>query len=197
MRGTHTHLSTRQRHGEDVHEHDLWPASRAASEPPRRRGSVRESGGGPVRNWADRVARLAGALKALGVGKGDRVAVLSLNQDRYVELYLGVAWAGAVIVPLNIRWSAPRERGRRCATVGPSCSWSTRHSRRLGAELAQTIGSIRLVYADDAPDRSCRTAPRITRPSWPPLRRSRTPRRPKRISPAYSTRAERPADRKA
>ena len=46
------------------------------------------------RTWielADRVARLAGALKALGVGRGDRVAVLSLNQDRYVELYLGVA----------------------------------------------------------------------------------------------------------
>ncbi len=55
---------------------------------------------------ADRVARLAGALQALGIGKGDRVAVLSLNQDRYIELYLGVAWAGAVIVPLNIRWSA-------------------------------------------------------------------------------------------
>jgi acyl-CoA synthetase (AMP-forming)/AMP-acid ligase II len=46
------------------------------------------------RSWAevaDRVARLAGALKHLGVGKGDRVAVLMLNQDRYLELYLGTA----------------------------------------------------------------------------------------------------------
>ena len=61
------------------------------------------------RTWAevaDRVARLAGALKTLGVGKGDRVAVLMLNQDRYLELYLATAWAGAVIVPLNIRWNA-------------------------------------------------------------------------------------------
>src|SRR5262249_4455354 len=61
------------------------------------------------RTWAevaDRVARLAGALKDLGVGKGDRVAVLMFNQDRYLELYLGTAWAGAAIVPLNIRWSA-------------------------------------------------------------------------------------------
>ncbi len=55
---------------------------------------------------ADRVARLASALRGLGVGKGDRVAVLSLNQDRYIEFYLGVAWAGAAIVPLNIRWRA-------------------------------------------------------------------------------------------
>ena len=28
-----------------------------------------------------------------------------LNSDRYLELYLGIAWAGAVIVPTNIRWS--------------------------------------------------------------------------------------------
>ena len=31
--------------------------------------------------------------------------MLSLNSDRYLELYLAVGWAGAVIVPLNIRWS--------------------------------------------------------------------------------------------
>ena len=28
-----------------------------------------------------------------------------LNSSRYLELYLAVGWAGAVIVPLNIRWS--------------------------------------------------------------------------------------------
>ena len=36
---------------------------------------------------------------------GDRVAVLSLNSDRYLELYLAAGWSGTVIVPLNIRWS--------------------------------------------------------------------------------------------
>jgi acyl-CoA synthetase (AMP-forming)/AMP-acid ligase II len=35
------------------------------------------------REAADRVARLAGALRAVGVGDGDRVAMLSLNSDRY------------------------------------------------------------------------------------------------------------------
>ena len=49
----------------------------------------------------DRVPRLAAALKELGVEEGERVAALSLNQDRYLELFLGVAWAGAVIVPLE------------------------------------------------------------------------------------------------
>src|SRR5690606_37906384 len=55
---------------------------------------------------ADRVARLAGALRENGVGSGDRVAILSLNSDRYSEFLLAVPWADAVFVPVNIRWAA-------------------------------------------------------------------------------------------
>lgn len=54
---------------------------------------------------ADRVARLAGALRGLGVADGDRVAMLALNSDRYSEYLLAVPWANAVINPVNIRWS--------------------------------------------------------------------------------------------
>lgn len=54
----------------------------------------------------DRVSRLAGALKQLGVGEGDRVAMLGMNSDRYVEYLYGVLWAGAVMNPVNVRWSA-------------------------------------------------------------------------------------------
>lgn len=54
---------------------------------------------------ADRVARLAGALRGLGVADGDRVAILSLNSDRYSEYLLAVPWANAVLNPVNIRWS--------------------------------------------------------------------------------------------
>ena len=50
---------------------------------------------------ADRVARLAGGLRAAGVAAGDRVAYLGLNSDRYHEFYLAVAWAGAVAVPVK------------------------------------------------------------------------------------------------
>jgi acyl-CoA synthetase (AMP-forming)/AMP-acid ligase II len=63
-----------------------------------------------TRRWdefAERVARLAGGLHSLGVARGDRVAVLGLNSDRYFEIYGAVSWAGAVVVPLNTRWSAP------------------------------------------------------------------------------------------
>ncbi|MFB8006513.1 long-chain fatty acid--CoA ligase [Nocardia sp. NPDC056000] len=57
------------------------------------------------REVLDRVSRLAGALRALGVGDGDRVAMLGLNSDRYHEYLLAVPWANAVLNPVNIRWS--------------------------------------------------------------------------------------------
>ncbi|MEG0936602.1 MAG: long-chain fatty acid--CoA ligase [Comamonas sp.] len=54
----------------------------------------------------DRVARFAGALRTLGVQPGDRVGILSLNSDWYLEYYMASYWAGAAVNPINIRWSA-------------------------------------------------------------------------------------------
>ena len=58
------------------------------------------------RQFHDRVGRLAGALRALGVQPGDRVGLLALNSDRYLEAFMAVPWAGAALNPLNTRWSA-------------------------------------------------------------------------------------------
>lgn len=55
----------------------------------------------------NRVARFAGALQTQGVRRGDRVAILGLNSDRYLETYLACAWIGAVVNPVNFRWSVP------------------------------------------------------------------------------------------
>lgn len=63
---------------------------------------------GRKRSWRDthlRVEHLAGALEKLGVGKGDRVAGLAFNSDNYLELFYAVWRIGAVMVPLNSRWS--------------------------------------------------------------------------------------------
>ena len=38
----------------------------------------------------DQTALIAGGLRALGVGDGDRVAILSANSDLYMALYLAV-----------------------------------------------------------------------------------------------------------
>lgn len=50
-----------------------------------------------------RVRRLASALAARGVGRGDRVGVLATNSHGYVECYYAAAMAGATFVPLNYR----------------------------------------------------------------------------------------------
>jgi long-chain acyl-CoA synthetase len=55
---------------------------------------------------AERVARFAGALRHLGVRPGERVGLLSLNSDRYVEALMAVPWAGGAVNPVNTRWSA-------------------------------------------------------------------------------------------
>lgn len=57
--------------------------------------------------FADRVRRVASALRALGLADGDRVAVLSNNGHRYLELYFAVPWAGGILAPMNFRLAVP------------------------------------------------------------------------------------------
>ena len=53
--------------------------------------------------WNLRSNRTANALRELGVGKGDRVALLLMNSVEYMETFFAVAKIGAVCVPLNWR----------------------------------------------------------------------------------------------
>lgn len=50
-----------------------------------------------------RVHRLAGALAALGVGPGDRVATLCWNHQQHLELYFAAPCMGAVLHTVNFR----------------------------------------------------------------------------------------------
>ena len=52
-----------------------------------------------------RLVRVANALHDLGLGRGDRLAILMLNSPRYLELYYAAAMAGIVVVPINTRWN--------------------------------------------------------------------------------------------
>jgi fatty-acyl-CoA synthase len=51
-------------------------------------------------------ARLAYALRDLGIGPGDRVATFMWNNQQHVEAYFAVPCTGAVLHPLNIRLAA-------------------------------------------------------------------------------------------
>ena len=69
-----------------------------AGEPPARRRTYAQVG--------ERTARLAGALRALGVTGDQRVGTFMWNNAEHLEAYLAVPSMGAVLHTLNIRLSA-------------------------------------------------------------------------------------------
>ncbi|WP_433193934.1 AMP-binding protein [Nocardia sp. CA-107356] len=63
-----------------------------------------------VRNHQEahhRAGRLAAALAAAGIGRGNRVAVMLRNDIEFLEVSLAIAASGANPVPINTRWQAP------------------------------------------------------------------------------------------
>ena len=62
-------------------------------------------------NWKEfyyESVRLALTLRSMGVKKGDRVGILSMNRVRYLILYCANALLRSIIVPINFRL-APNE----------------------------------------------------------------------------------------
>ncbi|WP_435230350.1 class I adenylate-forming enzyme family protein [Pseudopelagicola sp. nBUS_20] len=53
--------------------------------------------------FARRAASIAAALRARGIVKGDRVAILMKNCTDYLEALYGTWWSGAVAVPINAK----------------------------------------------------------------------------------------------
>jgi acyl-CoA synthetase (AMP-forming)/AMP-acid ligase II len=106
------------------------------------------------REFRDRVARLAKAFETLGVRKGDRIAILGLNSDRYQEALYATWWAGAVAAPMNTRWTTAE------------ALWSLEDSRArilisddafaaIAGEVRSKLGSLVLfVHMGEAPEPS-------------------------------------------
>jgi fatty-acyl-CoA synthase len=71
-------------------------------------GDVQDGGLGSV-SYGDLAARaraLAAGLDELGIGRGERVAIVSHNSARLLESFFGVTAWGRVLVPINFRLSA-------------------------------------------------------------------------------------------
>ncbi len=83
-----------------------------------------------------RVDRVANALLATGLGKGDRVALLLSNCPEYMELYFAVARSGLIAVPLNYRLT-PSELEQMLAHAEP----------RLLVAGAEYVDSLRALEA--------------------------------------------------
>jgi acyl-CoA synthetase (AMP-forming)/AMP-acid ligase II len=57
--------------------------------------------------WNERASRLGSALLSLGLRQGDRVGVVAYNCIEWMEMYVAMARAGLVVVPLNFRLTGP------------------------------------------------------------------------------------------
>jgi long-chain acyl-CoA synthetase len=101
------------------------------------------------RTWQqfdDRIKRLAGAMHALGFKSGDRIGILSLNNDRYLECLFGLSHGGFVFVPINTRL-APPEIVFWLADSGCACLFvDEAFVPVLPKVLPETPGVTRVVY---------------------------------------------------
>jgi len=93
---------------------------------------------GTTRTWAElaqRVRRVAAALRAEGVRPGDRIAVLDLNHPSCVELTLACAQIGAANAVVNFRLAPPEivyvinDAGARLLFVGPEFAGAAQQLR--------------------------------------------------------------------
>jgi fatty-acyl-CoA synthase len=105
---------------------------------------------------SERIALAARALKSrLGVGRGDRVAILSLNHPDYLVLLYACARLGAVLLPLNWRLAAPEQvfilsdASAKVLVVEPDFAG-------VVPALKQSLPDIRLVGLGNAP--GCETS---------------------------------------
>lgn len=99
-----------------VHRHDDRPYDWVGRLSERRRAlspdatALRDRTSGTEFTYADvdrRANRTARLLRAAGVGKGDRVAVVSRNRPELVDCFFAAGKIGAVLAPLSHRLAAP------------------------------------------------------------------------------------------
>ncbi|MFD9669529.1 class I adenylate-forming enzyme family protein [Rhodococcus sp. NPDC059968] len=117
------------------------------------------------------INRYAHALSSLGVSKGDRVAVMSPNSDRYVLAMYAAYKLGAIFVPLNPRATSRELRymlddsGASVALLGPGVADAVEGLRRFEpltsapqllylneSEAASSIAEIVRQMPDTEPD---------------------------------------------
>ncbi|GAB3283423.1 acyl-CoA synthetase [Parasphingorhabdus pacifica] len=99
----------------------------------------------------ERVTRLAHALRDLGVGRGDRVALLSMNHPSYLEGLFAAGLLGAIFVPLNARLTEP-EIEYCLADSGTSVLIHSANVSDVAVPAARGAGTAQRVVVDGAPD---------------------------------------------
>ncbi len=111
--------------------------------------AVATSHAGTTRTWAElarRVRQVAAALRADGIGPGDRVAVLDLNHPSCLEITLACAQIGAANAVVNFRLAPPEivyvinDARARILFVGPEFAGAA-------AAVREKLGDVERVIA--------------------------------------------------
>jgi fatty-acyl-CoA synthase len=114
----------------------------------------------------ERTERLAGALRALGVGEGDRVATVLPNTEPMLEAHFAVPGAGAVLVPLNHRLAAVEIRNLLAHSGARVVLADTEFADRVQAALAELDPAPDVIWcaaeAEDDYDRALAGAERVS-----------------------------------
>jgi acyl-CoA synthetase (AMP-forming)/AMP-acid ligase II len=98
--------------------------------------------GGEVRTWAEFDAatrRVAHGLRALGLGRGARLAVLTSNGLEMVELLFGAGRAGVSVVPLNVSVSDAAVAAMLADCGAQAIAASGEHCLRVGESLQHRL----------------------------------------------------------
>ncbi len=137
----------------------------------------------------DRARGMALALDAMGVGHGERVAIVSPNSARFLISYFGVSGFGRVLVPVNFRLNADEvayiveHSGASVLLVDPEIDGVSGRCVGQGADGARRTRRRRAVRP-----RPARSPPRRAgRATKAPRARSTTPRGPRPVPKGCSS----------
>ena len=131
-----------------------WPRRRARKTPGRI-AVVHGDDTQTYRELDETVTRFARALRARGIGRGDRVAYLGPNHPAFLHALFATCAVGAVFVPLNTRLAASElaymlnDSGARLLLHDPRCAQT---AVQEGAGIAVAVDDLADDRADDCAD---------------------------------------------
>lgn len=98
------------------------------------------------KEYKEKCDRLASGLIGLGISGGDRVGIIAHNCDEFMILYGAVAKLGAILVPINWRFSR-EDVEYILKDSAPKVIFAGRDYRQMVAELAEHVDSIKGIIA--------------------------------------------------
>lgn len=102
--------------------------------------------------FARRVRARAGGWRALGIGRGDRVAILDWNTGAFLESYFAAAGLGAILTPLNHRLAVSEVHEILCDSGAELVLAARAFAEAVGALRSRASGVEHWLWCEDELD---------------------------------------------